>query len=570
MRELSIDVIVKTRFATAGSLMAVVGGGIERGALRLPATIACGRTFSIALMTATGEVAVRGTVESLRHDGGATLVRFLSATDAGSNRDEYIDLDDVAVTVPPTLMVGGGLDTAAARARARDRGDWAVALGTPLPPEIPSLRAPGGKRAGGVRGALPPVPPPSSAPVPPALPSIVRAVVPPAVVAAPVVAAPMVAPSAPAPVVAAPVVAAAIAPAPVVAAPIDPIADARPASTLPPPLMAVLAPSGRGYYFTPAPTWPGEGSPDERARPTTLPPGWGPEQGRLWIPVMELTELPASTAAVAPPPTRAARGVLIASVVIATAGAAVAVSAVLWARSVSATRTTTVAANAVASIEPSAVAPPARVEAPAPMAAPKPVAAAVPDPDPDPDPVADPDPDPDSDSDPDSVPDSDSDPVADPVPVPAPVPVPVAAITPVPNSCPITITTNADRVGVFIDGIKRGETPSTLSLPCGVTTTVALRHPRYQEQTRRIDATVGGALHVDLPRPRAQLRIITRPAGATVVVDGRRVGRAPLITTVDGFERAHVTLSAPGMSTEDRRVYAKAGTTMVNVTLQKK
>ena len=137
MRELSIDVIVKTRFATAGSLMAVVGGGIERGALRLPATIACGRTFSIVLMTATGEVAVRGTVESLRHDGGATLVRFLSATDAGSSRDECIDLDDVTVMVPPTLKPS---------VQGRDRGDWVGALGTPLPPEVPPLRGAAGKR----------------------------------------------------------------------------------------------------------------------------------------------------------------------------------------------------------------------------------------------------------------------------------------------------------------------------------------------------------------------------------------------------------------------------------------
>ena len=54
MPETAVDVTVKTRFASAQALMAVVATGIERGALRLPATIAAGRTFQIALLTATG------------------------------------------------------------------------------------------------------------------------------------------------------------------------------------------------------------------------------------------------------------------------------------------------------------------------------------------------------------------------------------------------------------------------------------------------------------------------------------------------------------------------------------
>ena len=75
MPETAVDVTVKTRFASAQALMAVVATGIERGALRLPATIAAGRTFQIALLTATGEVAVRGSAEAIRQDGATTLVR---------------------------------------------------------------------------------------------------------------------------------------------------------------------------------------------------------------------------------------------------------------------------------------------------------------------------------------------------------------------------------------------------------------------------------------------------------------------------------------------------------------
>ena len=124
-------------------------------------------------------------------------------------------------------------------------------------------------------------------------------------------------------------------------------------------------------------------------------------------------------------------------------------------------------------------------------------------------------------------------------------------------------------MGVFVDGQRRGETPTTIAVPCAAAT-VVLRHPRYEEQVRHLDASATqGELHVIMTRPRAQLRIVTRPSGATVQVDGRTVGRSPLTTTVDGFERARVTLSAPGMRPEDRRVYAKAGTTMLNVTLKK-
>ena len=146
MPETAVDVTVKTRFASAQALMAVVATGIERGALRLPATIAAGRTFQIALLTATGEVAVRGSAEAIRQDGATTLVRFLSASDDGGDKDAWIDLDDAVVSVPSALMQPRGPmpePPSRARARARDRGDWAGALGTPLPPEPARPTAPG-------------------------------------------------------------------------------------------------------------------------------------------------------------------------------------------------------------------------------------------------------------------------------------------------------------------------------------------------------------------------------------------------------------------------------------------
>ena len=636
MPEAADDVTVKTRFASAQALMAVVAMGIERGALRLPATIAAGRTFQIALLTATGEVAVRGSAEAVRQEGGTTLVRFLSASDDGGDKDAWIDLDDAVVNVPAALMQPRGpLPDAPGRlrARARDRSDWAGALGTPLPPEparpgtpprraiVPPLPTQARPAAAPAPASIPdipplqaesrapqparsavdlpelapvavgsqrlPVPPPAPTPVRPAAPMVAPA--PPSAVAPPSATAQVAPPSATAhvaPPIAAPPIAAPPSAAPPSAAPpsaAGPVA-AGPAplptgTTLPPPLMAVFAAPGAGYYMAPAPAWPSEPGGEGRARPTTLPPGWGAEQGRMWIPVMDPAAMPmvappavaAPTTAPAPVTTRAARGVLIASVVIATAGAAVAVSAVLWARSVSATRATPPAVAAAPTPAPPSAAPtaappvaaaPAPTPSPAPVAAvesaaPQPVAAAPAPTPPPPAPVAAVEPPP------------PPEPAAAAPPVAAIEPPPAAAPAAAPDDCRLAITTSADRVGIFVDGQKRGETPATIALPCAATT-VVLRHPRYDEQVRHLDADAArGALHVIMTRPRAQLRIVTRPSGAIVQIDGRTVGRAPLTTTVDGFERARVTLSAPGMHTEDRRVYAKAGTTMVNVTLKK-
>ena len=63
-------------------------------------------------------------------------------------------------------------------------------------------------------------------------------------------------------------------------------------------------------------------------------------------------------------------------------------------------------------------------------------------------------------------------------------------------------------------------------------------------------------------------------SGVVSVAATSRTGRIGLDSTSvpypnTGDKVGQVTLSAPGMHTEDRRVYAKAGTTMVNVTLKK-
>ncbi|MEZ4398444.1 MAG: PEGA domain-containing protein [Kofleriaceae bacterium] len=537
MSEAAVDVTVKTRFASARALMQVVSLGIERGALRLPAQIAAGRTFEIALVTAAGEVAVRGTAEALRSDGDTTLVRFLSATEDGSNRDAWVELDDAVVVVAPAL---------APRPRPRSRSNWLVATGTPPPVEPPPP----------VQAAAPRLP---QLPVPPRR---GRAAVIPVADTAPPVLAPLAVPAsagAPPPMT-----------TPVLPPPVPPVAPSSPAPVAASPgavaAAAVQAPLGA--------------VPLARLRPATLPPARDAAGDRGWFPLEPsmagLLPRPALGSQVPPPtaappvepvaaarPTRGPRAMLLASICIAGAGAAVAISAVVWASSVAgrasapaAASSPTATAPALAGPAPARVAAPAEVAAPAAPPGPAPaagaLAAAAPPPaagGDEPPPVAAPAP-----------------PIVAPPPAP---PVPAAAAAG-PGRCEVAVTTTAERVGVFLDGRKLGETPAVVTVPCAPVI-LTLRHPRYAEQVRRVEPSeTRTELHAVMARPKAQLRVVTRPSGATVIVDGRTVGRSPVTAVVDGFERSAVTLRAPGMVEERRTVYAKAGSTMVFATLKKK
>lgn len=565
MRDSAVDVTVKTRFASAESLMQVVSTGIERGALRLPTQLPAGRTFEVALLTAAGELAIRGSCEVVRADGEATLVRFLSATDDGENRDAWVDLDDAVVMMSPTMAAEALL-----RPRPRERSDWAGALGTPMPPSMPAARVAipplppvrgGGPEvppvsarprrqpaAVGRAATLPLEPPASNAPVPPPTVVVAPEAMSPPPVAAPPAAAPPVMAHVATPHVPSPSSGTTAPP------PMGTTVPPPTGTTIPPPMMAMWG-APAGYYFAPAPY-----DAAARMRPTTLPPGWGPEQGRMWIPVdaapmpVAAAPMPVATPAPAPAPNRAARGMLAASIFIAAAGAAVAVSAVWWARSVSAQRGAPSAApsSAPAPVAALAATPPPSVQ---------PAAAVAPAPAPPPALVEPP---------PTPVPAVEAvAPPPDPTTEPTPAAVVAPAVDAAPARCDLAITTNADGATIFVDGHRRGEAPATIDVPCGATE-IALRHPRYQEQVRTLTPADQSSLHLTLSRPRAQLRVVTRPSGATVKIGGRVVGKSPLVAPVDGFERISVTLTGAGFATETRSVYAKGGTNVLAVTLKKK
>jgi hypothetical protein len=157
---------------------------------------------------------------------------------------------------------------------------------------------------------------------------------------------------------------------------------------------------------------------------------------------------------------------------------------------------------------------------------------------------------------------------------PKPVPAPVAAAAPAQapsagGKCTVNVSASADNVSIFVDGESHGKAPATLSLPCEPVT-IAMRHPRYEDQSKKIVPTENGAnVAFAMQRPKATLKVVSRPAGATVTVRGRVVGKTPISTSITGFEQTAVTISAPNMVTAKKTVYAK-GSTTVAVTLKKK
>lgn len=568
MGEPSRDVTVRTRFADAPMLMASLEAGITRGALRLPAAIAVGATFEVALLTAGGEVAARGTAEAIRADGPATLVRFLSATDDGGDRETSIDLAGATVSVPTALQRNALPPLAPLGKRGRRAAPPPVPTPTrAVDPSAASASAAASAAADAQSvdalwfGEAPTTPETASPLVEPPAPAAAPRAATASIAEPPLVAPPLtpsiappltpsIAPSAPPPLVDAPA-SSADAPA---------IFYSHTADTMSPPSIFPLPP---GASITIPPPVGGTATtiPLPFGASITIPPAMGntiPPPMRHTIPPPVASTMtttgPFETIAPPPPPSRAMRGMLGASVIIAVAGAAVAVSAVLWARQVKSTddRSTTPApktqplgaslartANPVPVPDPESVPEPESVPVPEPESVPVPVPVAVPEPEPEP--------------------------VAVPAAVPDPVPRTIASQT-----CRTTITSNADGAAIFIDGTRRGETPATLDLPC-TPATLVLKHPRYQISTRRIEPTPAGIqIDASLIRPKSLLRVVSRPAGATVTLGRRPVGKTPLTVAVDGYEKQSLVVTASGYEPDRRTVYVRGESHVITTTLRRR
>lgn len=139
-----------------------------------------------------------------------------------------------------------------------------------------------------------------------------------------------------------------------------------------------------------------------------------------------------------------------------------------------------------------------------------------------------------------------------------------------------TLVVTSDPVGadIYLNGVYKGKTTETgltiTRVPYG-SQSVSARLAGYQEATKLIEVKESGPIGVliKLGTSRGFLSVQTRPPGAEVLANGRKLGTSPLLTPL-APDRYALTLSKPGY--EDWLGYINIGygeTTSVNQTLSR-
>jgi hypothetical protein len=139
-----------------------------------------------------------------------------------------------------------------------------------------------------------------------------------------------------------------------------------------------------------------------------------------------------------------------------------------------------------------------------------------------------------------------------------------------------TLVVTTDPVGaeIYLNGVYKGKTTETgltiSRVPFG-SQSVSARLVGYQEVTKLIEVKAPGPIGVliKLGTSRGYLSVQTRPAGADVIANGKKLGTSPLITEL-APDRYALTISKPGY--EDWLGYINVGygeTTRVNQTLSR-
>jgi|GEM_PF-5438593 len=137
------------------------------------------------------------------------------------------------------------------------------------------------------------------------------------------------------------------------------------------------------------------------------------------------------------------------------------------------------------------------------------------------------------------------------------------------GDCSVEVRSRPAGAPIYVGGKSTAQrTPATVSVPCGAVE-VSLRHPRYKLASREVTAGPGGAaVEVSLSRPVHKLTVLSKPAGATVKVNGRKVGTTPATVSVPGFEKARVEVAKFGFKATKKRVYVRRKKQRVNLRMK--
>ena len=151
---------------------------------------------------------------------------------------------------------------------------------------------------------------------------------------------------------------------------------------------------------------------------------------------------------------------------------------------------------------------------------------------------------------------------------PEPPPIaPGASPPPASGTCAVALSSSPEAVQVVRDGQILGETPFTYDGPC-TPYEVTFRRDRYQPVTRQV-AAGAAALEVRLERPVFEVKVTSRPSGATVTIGDVVVGKTPATIALPGFETTSLVLARRGL-TATQRVYPDRDGHKVDVKLRRK
>ena len=138
------------------------------------------------------------------------------------------------------------------------------------------------------------------------------------------------------------------------------------------------------------------------------------------------------------------------------------------------------------------------------------------------------------------------------------------------GDCVLEIVTTPAGARARHDGRTLGETPLTVAMPCG-RTRIALSRNRYEDVEKSITLAAGtpGSMRVVLDRPEHTLKLASTPGGATVSIDGRKVGTTPTTVTVPGYQTLRVEMRRAGYRTLRTTHYSKKSGSVLATRLQK-
>jgi len=145
------------------------------------------------------------------------------------------------------------------------------------------------------------------------------------------------------------------------------------------------------------------------------------------------------------------------------------------------------------------------------------------------------------------------------VAAPAPRPADVPVAPPSPNDCVASFVTDPDGADVTVNGLDIGRTPiAGAVVPCGPLV-LGFTHARYERVEQKVTVAAGSPVDVRqrLVRPEATLEIVSAPPGATILVHGENIGRAPARLKLDSFTTYKITATLEGHKVWSQSVYVK-------------